>query len=107
MLNNFQINFGTKHDGSTINHVILPPWAKGSPEHFVTILREALESDYVSKNLNHWIDLIFGYKQRGLEAVKADNCKKNLKEYLNNYLKVKLKFCFQYSTIYAMRVRSI
>lgn len=56
-----------------MNNVQLPPWANDSPEKFVEILREALESDHVSKHLHHWIDLIFGYKQRGEEAVKANN----------------------------------
>ena len=45
----------------------------GSPERFVSLLREALEPAHVSDNLHHWIDLIFGYKQRGDEAVKANN----------------------------------
>ena len=27
----------------------------------------------MSSHLHHWIDLIFGYKQRGEEAEKADN----------------------------------
>jgi hypothetical protein len=35
--------------------------------------RKALESDLVSRDLNHWIDLIFGYKQRGEEAIKNIN----------------------------------
>lgn len=34
---------------------------------------QALESDYVSQHLNQWIDLVFGYKQRGREAVDAIN----------------------------------
>lgn len=73
LLNSSRINFGKRHDGTPVNNVILPPWAKNSPEIFISTLREALESHYVSQNLHHWIDLIFGYKQRGEEARKSDN----------------------------------
>eukprot|EP01083_Nonionella_stella_P131653 400127_1 len=60
-------------NGCQINDVTLPPWAHDSPEEFVRIMREALESDYVSSHLHGWIDLIFGYKQRGDEAIAAHN----------------------------------
>ena len=50
----------------------LPPWAK-SPSDFVEKLSQALESDYVSRNIHKWIDLIFGCKQRGKAAELADN----------------------------------
>ncbi|CAG8463161.1 6634_t:CDS:10 [Paraglomus brasilianum] len=68
--NNFDL--GVRQDGQRLNEVVLPKWAK-TPEEFIRIHREALESDYVSQNLHHWIDLIFGYKQTGEEAVKARN----------------------------------
>ena len=64
---------GTRQDGTVLGDVVLPPWARGSPEEFVRINRAALESDHVSKHLQHWIDLIFGFKQRGGEAEKAYN----------------------------------
>jgi hypothetical protein len=35
--------------------------------------RAALESNFVRQNLHKWIDLIFGYKQKGLNAEKACN----------------------------------
>lgn len=53
---------GVKQDGEVIDDVILPKWAK-TPEEFIRINREALESEYVSEHINDWIDLIFGYKQ--------------------------------------------
>ncbi|KAF2105151.1 hypothetical protein BDV96DRAFT_509922 [Lophiotrema nucula] len=66
-------NFGLKSSGEPVNDIVLPPWAKGDPAIFIAKQREALESPYVSKNLHHWIDLTFGYKQRGDAAVDAVN----------------------------------
>uniref|UniRef100_A0A8I3WF73 Neurobeachin like 1 n=1 Tax=Callithrix jacchus TaxID=9483 RepID=A0A8I3WF73_CALJA len=55
-----------------VNDVILPKWAK-SAEDFIYKHRKALECEYVSAHLHEWIDLIFGYKQRGPAAVEALN----------------------------------
>ena len=71
-LNLSNIDFGTKQHGEKIGDVILPPWAKDAHD-FVRIHRAALESEYVSLNLHHWIDLIFGFKQQGRAAVDASN----------------------------------
>jgi hypothetical protein len=69
-VNNF--NFGRVQDGQKVDDVELPPWAK-SAEDFIRINREALEGEYVSQHLHEWIDLIFGYKQRGPAAEEANN----------------------------------
>ncbi|TKY74425.1 BEACH domain-containing protein lvsC [Spatholobus suberectus] len=73
LVNSNSYHLGVKQDGDPIGDVCLPPWAKGSPEEFIRRNREALESEYVSSNLHHWIDLVFGYKQRGKPAVEAAN----------------------------------
>ncbi|KAJ8632836.1 hypothetical protein MRB53_026172 [Persea americana] len=71
--NLFNLDLGEKQSGEKVGDVILPPWANGSTREFIRKHREALESDYVSENLHHWIDLIFGYKQRGKAAEEAVN----------------------------------
>ncbi|XP_031427881.1 neurobeachin a isoform X10 [Clupea harengus] len=63
---------GVRDDRALVCDVDLPAWAK-KPEDFVRINRMALESEFVSCQLHQWIDLIFGYKQRGPEAVRALN----------------------------------
>ena len=77
---------GTNDFGQSVDNVKLPPWAS-TPIDFIRLHKEviyhnkipsvscecdhavycyqALESEYVSNNLHHWIDLIFGYKQSG------------------------------------------
>ena len=71
--NSNKINLGTRQDAEApIQDVQLPPWAK-SAEEFVRINREALESEFVSMNLHKWIDLVFGFKQRGPDAEACFN----------------------------------
>ncbi|KAL0371259.1 UNVERIFIED_CONTAM: protein SPIRRIG [Sesamum angustifolium] len=70
--NRFDLDLGEKQSGEKVGDVVLPPWAKGSAREFIRKHREALESDYVSEHLHHWIDLIFGYKHRG-KAEEAVN----------------------------------
>jgi WD40 repeat protein len=70
--NDDNFDLGSLPDGTNVHHIVLPPWA-ASPEDFIYKHRMALESDYVSLHLHEWIDLIWGYKQRGESATEADN----------------------------------
>uniref|UniRef100_A0A8C4KJI5 Neurobeachin-like protein 2 n=1 Tax=Dromaius novaehollandiae TaxID=8790 RepID=A0A8C4KJI5_DRONO len=73
-----------------VNDVILPKWAH-SPEDFICKHRKALESEYVSAHLHEWIDLIFGYKQRGANYLANSNLffsdkeRKALEGMINNF----------------------
>ena len=79
-INNF--NFGKTLDGFKVSDVILPPWASYSPRLFSKMNKKALESSFVSQQINNWIDLIFGYKQKGSEAEKSYNV---LREVCSNF----------------------
>eukprot|EP00127_Corallochytrium_limacisporum_P004200 Clim_evm145s157 gene=Clim_evmTU145s157 len=68
------LRLGTRQAGGIVDDVILPPWANGSAKEFTEMQCKALnEAPYVNNNIQHWIDLIFGYKQQGGDAVKANN----------------------------------
>ena len=54
-----------------INDVILPPWSENNPSIFVSKMRSFMENN--SENINKWIDLIFGYNQRGENAQSNNN----------------------------------
>ncbi|KAL6626248.1 hypothetical protein ACP70R_029974 [Stipagrostis hirtigluma subsp. patula] len=57
---------------SEMSDLALPPWAT-SAEDFICLHRDALESDRVSQQLHHWIDITFGYKLSGEASVEAKN----------------------------------
>ncbi|CAI9278052.1 unnamed protein product [Lactuca saligna] len=72
LTNENSVDFGTTQHGDRIDSVKLPPWAENAVD-FMHKHRMALESEHVSAHLHEWIDLIFGYKQQGKEAVAANN----------------------------------
>uniref|UniRef100_A0A0F7Z9T4 Lysosomal-trafficking regulator n=1 Tax=Crotalus adamanteus TaxID=8729 RepID=A0A0F7Z9T4_CROAD len=73
LVNREGFDFGVRQNGERVNHVNLPPWARNDPRLFILIHRQALESDHVSQTICHWIDLVFGYKQKGKASVQAMN----------------------------------
>ena len=70
-INNYDM--GIRRNKEKVNNVKCPIWSRDDPYKFLSLINMALESDYVSLNINNWIDLIFGYKQRGKEGEKANN----------------------------------
>ena len=72
-MNHLNLDLGVRQNKKRVGDVKLPPGAKNDPARCLDTMRSALESEYVSNHLHLWIDLIFGAKQRGPEAVKANN----------------------------------
>lgn len=62
--------FYSQHPG--MSDLAVPSWA-GTPEEFIKLHRNALESDHVSSLIHHWIDITFGYKMSGKAAIDAKN----------------------------------
>ena len=72
-INKNNYDYGMTQDKVAIDNVQLPNWAGRNPYLFVAELRARLESAHVSERINQWIDLIYGYKQRGKDAVENLN----------------------------------
>eukprot|EP00210_Caulerpa_lentillifera_P008159 g7792.t1 len=72
LVNKSQLALGKRQNGKSINDVELPLWAE-SPLDFLAKNRAALESEFVSRNLHNWINLIFGSHQKGETAITAKN----------------------------------
>ncbi|KAL0229445.1 hypothetical protein GEMRC1_014062 [Eukaryota sp. GEM-RC1] len=72
LTNTLNLNLGVRTDSSIVGDVVLPPWANDSTD-FVRKMNQALESRHVSNHINSWIDLVFGFQQKGVAAITASN----------------------------------
>ena len=55
----------------SVDDVLLPNYCDNNPEKYISIIREIFERPEIK--INDWIDLIFGYAQKGKEALKRKN----------------------------------
>jgi hypothetical protein len=61
------------HTRHVVNDVELPEWCDNNPYEFITKMKNSLESEEVSTNINNWVDIIFGFKQKGKESENIFN----------------------------------
>mmetsp|Transcript_6198 Transcript_6198/g.13380 ORF Transcript_6198/g.13380 Transcript_6198/m.13380 type:complete len:856 (-) Transcript_6198:791-3358(-) len=73
LINSMGLGLGNLQTGERVNDAILPLWANKSAKRFLRKNRAALESEYCTRNLPKWIDLIFGIASRGQGAKDAKN----------------------------------
>ena len=66
-----KLNMGKLESGEEVNDVKTP--CNDNPYDFIMTMKSVLESNKLSKNIQNWIDLVFGYKSRGKEAENANN----------------------------------
>ena len=72
LVNLNQVQLGLNHHEKPVSDVSLPLWAE-SAQDYILKNRQALDSNQVSANLSKWIDLVFGYLQRGDRASLENN----------------------------------
>ena len=70
-LNINELNLGNLEDGTIVEDVLTP--CENNPYDFIMTMKNVLESEKVSYNLQNWVDLIFGYKARGKDAETSHN----------------------------------
>ena len=88
--NSNNLNLGmilTKEGEKLCNDVTMPEWSDNNGYIFISKHREMLESPEISENIHNWIDLIFGYKQKGKEAKRIYNlfARESYEDYENKY----------------------
>lgn len=68
-----QYQLGMTQSNECVEKVIMPNWAMNNPRIYIKMNKKAIESPIVSEKISDWIDLIFGYKQNGDQALKYFN----------------------------------
>ena len=73
-LNNFNLSqdkLDSEGKKIIINNVELPPWSNKKNINFIVEMRKNLEK--INLKINKWVDLIFGYLQKGEKAEENNN----------------------------------